>query len=169
MTGQAGTLTAQGDVAPAQLDFPGSYQKRGLSAEEQGHGERAWTLLGNLPKETPQEVKRQIVAASLVAFGVPVDKIIESALLQQRVLDVHARDGQRETQSFIEESGRRLRELEGEMARIKKIAEDQLGHQAAVGAACAQQKARVEEVMTFFGSEAVDRVRAASARLRDEP
>lgn len=160
---------ATGEVSPAQLDFPGIYQKRGLSSEEQGHVERALTLLGNLPKETPQEVKRQIVAASLVAFGVPVDKIIESALLQRRVLREHVRDGQSETQAFLQETTRRLAELEAEMARIRKIAEDQLAHQAAVAAACEAQKGRIEEVLTFFGPEAAERVRAASPRLRDEP
>src|SRR5262249_1268226 len=108
VTAQEVGLSAPADVSPAAIDFPSAYQKRGLASEEQAHVGRAMTLLGNLPKETPQEIKRQIVAASLVAFGVPVDRIIESALLQQRVLDLHVQDGQRETQAFLEESSRRL-------------------------------------------------------------
>jgi hypothetical protein len=160
-------LPPDASVAPAQLDFAVVYKKRGLSPEEQTHVERALTLLRNLPRETPNEVKRQIVEASLIAFGFPVDRIIESALLHQRALDQHVLDGQRETQGLLEESTRRLQELEKEAARVRKIMEDQLQHQQAIAAACENEKRKVQEVLGFFGPEAAARVQAASPRLRE--
>ncbi|MCS6913876.1 MAG: hypothetical protein NZ890_11625 [Myxococcota bacterium] len=154
-------------VSPAQLDFASLLQRRGLGAEEQAHVDRALALLANLPKETPTEIQRQIVAASLAAFGVSVDRILESALLQQRLLDQHVLEGQRQTEATVEESNRRLRELEQEAARIRQTIQDLLAHQESVAAACRQQRQRVQEVLDFFGSEAVARVSASSARLRD--
>lgn len=166
---QAPQATAQADaaVAPAQVDFAAVFKKRGLSTEEQGHVDRAMTLLANLPKDTPQEIKRQIVGASLLAFGVPVDKIIESAVLHQRALDLHAAEGQRETKSLTEEAERRLQELQVEMARVRKIVETQKTGQLALEAACNQHKGKVQEILDFFGAEAVERVTRSAPRLRE--
>jgi hypothetical protein len=154
-----------GVVGP--LDFPDIFKRHGLTPEQQGHVERALMLLHNLPKETPNEVKRQIVEASLIAFGFPIDKIIESAALHVRALDHHTEKGQKETQGLLAESNQRLQELEKEAARVRQIMQEQLDGQKALSLACETQKQKVQEVLDFFGKEAVERVRASSVKLRD--
>ncbi len=160
--------TGSGPARPgAPLDFPDIFKRQGLSAEQQGHVERALMLLHNLPKETPNEIKRQIVEASLLAFGFPIDKIIESAALHLRALDRYTDKGQKETQILLEESNQRLKELEAEAARVRQVMQEQLAGQQSLSTTCGQHKVKVQEILDFFGKEAVERVRASSVKLRD--
>lgn len=154
-------------VPDVKVDFPAVLRKAGLSDEEQGRVDKALTLLHNLPAETPTEIKRQIVAASLQAFGIPVDRILESALLHIAVFEKHARAGETETQSTLEQSTRRLAELEREAMRIRQTMQETRAHQQGLTFACSRQKMRVNEVLEFFGPEAVERTRQSSVKLRD--
>lgn len=162
---------AAGPVLPVTkdgaIDFAEVFRQHGVSAEQQGHVERALTLLHNLPKETPNEVKRQIVGASLLAFGFPVERIIESAALHLKALDAHVQKGQAQTQHLLDEANSRLKALEAEAARIKLAMQQQLEAQQALGSACQQQQRKVQEVLDFFGAEAVARVTSASPKLRE--
>lgn len=164
--GMAATVVLDPNVQPAKVNFAEVYQKGGVSSEEQGRVERALALLNNLPKDTPKEVKRQIVEASLVAFGIPVDQIIEAALLHQRALDRHVEKGQLETQQLIDESNQRLKDLEKQMADIRQRMQERFHNQQGLAAACGQQRFTVQEVLDFFGQEAVDRVGQLSVKLR---
>lgn len=150
-----------------KLDVESVLRKAGLTAEEQGRVDKALTLLHNLPAETPAEIKRQIVAASLQAFGIPIDQILESALLHLGAFERHVRAGERETAAFAEQSNRRLAELEKEAARIKEVVSETLAHQEGLVYACSRQKMRVMEVLDFFGPEAVERVKKSSVKLRN--
>lgn len=165
------TVTATVDPAVAvpdvKVDFQAVLRKAGLSDEEQGRVDKALTLLHTLPAETPTEIKRQIVAASLQAFGIPVDRILESALLHIAVFEKHARAGETETQSTLEQSNRRLAELEREATRIRQTMQETRAHQQGLAFACSRQKMRVNEVLEFFGPEAVERARQSSVKLRD--
>src|SRR4051794_23235291 len=61
---------------PGNVDFDAVFDAAGIAAEERGQVERARELLANLPAETAAPVKKQIVAASLKAFGIPIERII---------------------------------------------------------------------------------------------
>lgn len=166
-TSAAATVEPAVAVPDVKVDFPAVLRKAGLSDEEQGRVDKALTLLHTLPAETPTEIKRQIVAASLQAFGIPVDRIIESALLHIAVFEKHARAGETETQSTLEQSNRRLAELEREATRIRQTMQETRAHQQGLAFACSRQKMRVNEVLEFFGPEAVEKTRQSSVKLRD--
>lgn len=169
--GQAGQAApapeAAAPIPEVAVDFPQVLRSAGLTSEDQSRVEKALTLLHNLPAETPIEVKRQIVAASLQAFGIPVEQIIESALLHQRAIDRHIQTGQMQTQTLLEQSTRRLAELEKEAARVKQVMQDQLGQQQGLTHTCGQKKARIQEVLDFFGKDAIQKVSQSSVKLRD--
>src|SRR5664279_4607704 len=54
-----------------RVDFPKVYEAAGLDSEEQGRVAKAAELLAALPAGTEPAIKKQIVEASLKAFGVP--------------------------------------------------------------------------------------------------
>jgi hypothetical protein len=163
----AAAAAASGQVPEVAVDFPQVLRSAGLTGEDQSRVDKALTLLHNLPAETPIEIKRQIVAASLQAFGIPVEQIIESALLHQRAIDRHIQIGQVQTQSLLEQSTRRLAELEKEAARVKQVMQDQLGQQQGLTNTCGQKRARIQEVLDFFGKDAIQKVTQGSVKLRD--
>jgi hypothetical protein len=160
----------QGELPKAEggkVDFPAVLRAAGISDDEQGRVEKARGLLKTLPQETPREVKKQIVEASLKAFGYPVEKIIETGAQAIQALEVYIQAGQKDTQQLLQQSQERLKELNEEIARVKKVMEDQVGGQYALTQACNEEKLRVQEVLEFFGQEAVARVVAESPRLHD--
>ena len=90
-----------------QVDFAAVFRAAGLSDDEQGRIDKAMSLLKTLPAETPKEVKKQIVEASLKAFGVPIDEIIECGAQEIQALEVYIQSGQRDTQGLLAESQKR--------------------------------------------------------------
>lgn len=159
-----------GELPKAQggnVDFPAVYRAAGIDDAEQDRMEKAMNLLTTLPAETPKEVKKQIVEASLKAFGVPLDAIIEAGAQEIQALEVYIQSGQRDTQALLAESQKRTAELEAEIARIKKVMEDQVAAQYALTQSCNQQKLKVQEVLEFFGQEAVARVVSQSPKLHE--
>ena len=160
-------VEAPAQVPEVAVDFPQVLRSAGLTTEDQSRVEKALTLLHNLPAETPIEIKRQIVAASLQAFGIPVDQILEAALLHVAAYERHVRAGESETQSLLEQSNRRLAELEQEALRVRKIMNETKAHQQGLTFACSRQKVRIQEVLDFFGPDAVERARQSSVKLRN--
>lgn len=159
-----------GELPRAQggnVDFAAVYRAAGVDDAEQDRMNKAMSLLTTLPAETPKDVKKQIVEASLKAFGVPLDQIIEAGAQEIQALEVYIQSGQRDTQALLAESQKRTAELEAEIARIKKVMEDQVASQYALTQACNQQKLKVQEVLEFFGQEAVARVVSQSPKLHE--
>jgi hypothetical protein len=154
---------AQGGV----VDFPGVYRAAGIPDEEQGRIDKARSLLKTLPAETPKEVKRQIVEASLKAFGYPVEKIIETGAQSIQALEIYIQAGQKETQTLLVEAQKKIEEMNAEIARAKKIMEDQVSSQYALTQRCNDEKLRTQEVLEFFGQEAVARVVKESPKLHE--
>lgn len=154
-------------IPEVKVDFVGVLRKAGLTDEEQGRVDKALSLLSSLPAETPLEIKRQIVGASLQAFGIQIEQIIESAALQIRALDRHGQDGQKQTQAFLEQGTRRIAELEKELSRIRSSMQEQQSLQKGLELTCNQKKRRVQDVLDFFGPEAVEKATKLSAKLRN--
>src|SRR5262249_868091 len=59
----------------SNASFAEVYRGASIAAEDAERMERALALVASLPPGAPLEVRRAIVAASLQAFGVPVDRI----------------------------------------------------------------------------------------------
>jgi hypothetical protein len=146
-----------------RVDFPKVYEAAGVDPEEQGRVAKAAELLAALPAGTEPAIKRQIVEASLRAFGVPLEKIIEGAVQEIQALEAYIRAGSLDTQNVHEESEKRIRQFEAEIGRIKSVMESRTQEQLAVVAACNERKLGIQKVLEFFGQETVARV------VRDSP
>jgi hypothetical protein len=160
----------QGELPKAQggqVDYPAVFRAAGIPDDEQARIDKARTLLQTLPTDTPREVKRQIVEASLKAFGYPVEKIIETGAQEIQALEVYIQAGQKETQALLVQSQQRLEELNAEIARVKQIMEEQVASQYALANACNQEKLRVQEVLEFFGQDVVAKVVSESPKLHE--
>jgi hypothetical protein len=158
------------DPPPApggQVDFPAVYSAAGVEPEQQERVEKAASLLRSLPAETDPAVKKQIVEASLKAFGVPIDKIIEAGVEEIQALESYIRAGAGDTQKVLSESQSRIAQFEDEVRRIKQVMDDRVQEQAAVVRVCNEKKLDVQRVLEFFGQEAVARVVRESPKLID--
>jgi len=148
-----------------QVDFDAVFEAAGLAADQVGRVAKAQELLASLPGETPAPVKKQIVEASLTAFGVDIDKIIEGGVAEIRALEGYIRTGAADTQTLLSESAERIRKFEAEVQRIRTVMDQRVQEQQAVTKACNEKKLGIQQILEFFGQEAVARVvQAASAQ-----
>ena len=150
---------------PTASVFAQVYRSAEIDDEEQERVEKAMTLLQSLPTETPKEIKKQIVEASMKAFGIPVDQIIETGAQEIQALDAFIKHGEAQTQSVLSDARARVIKLDAEIAEIKKLMELQVGTQESLARATNEQKLRVQSVLEFFGQEAVARVVRESPKL----
>ena len=158
------------DPPPApggHVDFPAVYAAAGVEAEQQERVEKAAALLRSLPGDTDSAVKKQIVEASLKAFGVPIDQIIEGGVEEIQALESYIRSGGADTQKLLAESSARIAQFEEEIARIRQVMDERVHEQQAVVRACNEKKLDVQRVLEFFGQEAVARVVRDSPKLID--
>ena len=65
----------------------------------------------SLPEGTEPSVKKQIVEASLKAFGVPIDKIIEAGVAEIQALEGYLRAVGSRTQKSVTDSEERIAKL----------------------------------------------------------
>src|ERR1700687_4213095 len=114
-----------------KVEFDAVYEAAGIEGEEQARVVKAAELLRALPAGTEPAVQKQIVAASLKAFGVPVEKIIEAAVSEVQALEGYIRAGAADTQKVLDESRKRIAEFEQDIARIKAVMEDRVSEQQA--------------------------------------
>jgi len=148
-----------------RVDFDAVFEAAGLDADEIGRVAKAQDLLAGLPAETPIAVKKQIVEASLTAFGVSIDRIIEGGVAEIQALEGYIRTGAADTQALLTESNERIRKFEEEVQRIRTVMDQRVQEQQAVVKACNDKKLGIQQILEFFGQEAVARVvQAASAR-----
>ena len=137
-----------------RVDFPKVYAAAGVDADEQGRVDKAAELLGALPAATDAAVKKQIVEASLRAFGIPIDKIIEAGVQAIQALEGYIRAGASDTQKVargIREAHRAVRG--GDPPDQGRPARSRTSEQAAVVQACNEKKLEVQKILEFFGQE----------------
>ncbi len=162
----AGTLPPVAAGAPTDARvFEQVFQSAQISSEAQGRVDRTLSLLQSLPGETPKETRKQIVEASLRAFGIPIDAIIETAAEEIQALEAYIQHAERQTQSVLIDANTQIDKLSSQIAEIKKLMELQLKTQQGVVKASNEQKLRVQTVLEFFGQEAVARVVEQSPKL----
>jgi hypothetical protein len=155
--------------APGNVDFDAVFDAAGIAAEERGQVERAKELLANLPAEAPGPVKKQIVAASLKAFGIPIERIIEASAQEIQALEGYIQTGAAQAESFRAEAERKAAAFEQEIKRIREAAESRVREQQGVVGACNAKKLEVQQILEFFGQEAVARVVRDSPKLKSPP
>jgi hypothetical protein len=148
-----------------RVDFDGVFAAAGLSDEDRGRVTKAVDLLGSLPPDTPTPVKKQIVEASLKAFGVPIDEIIEAGVSEIQALEGYIRAGAGDTQQVLADAEKRITLYEDEIRQLRNIMEQRVAEQQVVVKACNDKKLSVQQVLEFFGQGAVARVVETSAEL----
>lgn len=149
-----------------QVDFAAVFTAAGIAEEDRNRVTRARDLLNSLPPDTPVAVKKQIVEASLKAFGVPIDDIIEAGVGEIQALEGYIRAGSADTQQVLADADKRISLYEAEIQQLRAIKEQRVAEQQAVVKACNDQKLGVQQVLEFFGQEAVSRVVQASPKLQ---
>lgn len=150
-----------------KVDFDAVFESAGVDADERGRVAKAVSLLHSLPAETEVTVKKQIVEASLKAFGVPIEQIIEAGAAEIQALEFYIRGGKTDTEKLLQESAERIRLYEEEIANIRRVMADRVSEQEAVVRSCNEKKLEVQQILEFFGRERVASVVKASPKLHD--
>jgi len=147
------------------VDFAGVFDAAGVDAGERDLFAKAQSLLGSLPPGTDPAVRKQIVEASLKAFGVPVDKIIEAGVESIQALEGYLRKTAADTASTAREVQTIVAGYEQKIAEARALLDRKLQEQASVQTSCNSKKLEVQRVLEFFGQEEVARVVKESPRL----
>jgi len=162
----------QGEVPRAQggqIDLPRIFLAAGIDDEEQGRIRKAQDLLKSLPAETPAPVKKQIVEASLKAFGVPIEQIIESGVQEIEALEAWIQREAQETQRTLADATKKIEDLNREIAELKQLMEVSVAEQNSATQAVNAAKLQVQDVLEFFGQEKVAKVVKDSPKLHEPP
>lgn len=150
-----------------QIDFAAVFEAAGVDGEEQQRVARTTELLRSLPAETDAAIKKQIVEASLKAFGVPIEKIIEATAEEIQALDGYIRNCAADNEKLIQESDARIKEYEREIANIRTVMQQSVEEQQNLIKVCNDKKLEVQQVLEFFGRDKVASVVKASPKLHD--
>ena len=153
--------------AGGQVDFAAVFEAAGVDAEEQQRVARTTELLKSLPAETEAAIKKQIVEASLKAFGVPIEKIIEATVEEIQALDGYIRNGAADNEKLIQESDARIKQYEEEIKNIRAVMQQSVDEQQNLIRLCNVKKLEVQQVLEFFGQDKVASVVKASPKLHD--
>lgn len=153
--------------AGGQIDFAAVFEAAGVDAEEQQRVARTTELLRSLPAGTDAAIKKQIVEASLKAFGVPLEKIIEATVEEIQALDGYIRNGAADNEKLIQESDARIKQYEEEIKNIRAVMQQSVDEQQNLIKVCNEKKLEVQHVLEFFGQDKVASVVKASPKLHD--
>lgn len=137
-------------VAPATVDFDAVFKSAGLDPAELDRVRKAEELLKGLPEATPVEVRRQIVEASLKAFGVDVTKIAGAARTQLKALETWGRLNEQQTAKSITDMQAQIAQLEDKVIGLKADITKKTETLAALGAAAEVRRGQVNRVLDFF-------------------
>jgi hypothetical protein len=148
-----------------EVNFAKVFEAATIEADEQERVAKSLALLKSLPAETDPLVKKQIVEASLKAFGVPIDNIIETGVAEIQALEGYIRAVGARTQKSVEESQKRIENLEQSIKDLQGEMQKLVTEQQAVLKACNDKKLEVQHILEFFGQEAVAKVVQESPKL----
>jgi len=148
------------------VDFDAVFEAAGIGADERQRVAKTMELLRALPADTPTPVKKQIVEASLNAFGVPIDQIIGSGVSEIQALEGYIRAGAADSQQVLADGEQRIKALEEQSRQIRAVMEQRVQEQQVAVRACNDRKLGIQQVLEFFGQEAVARVVQASPKLQ---
>ena len=161
-------FTHEPPAAPGgNVDFEQVFEAAGVDKEERERVSRTLDLLNTLPPGTDDTVKKQIVTASLRAFNVPVEKIIEAGAAELQALEAYIRSGAADTEKVTQDAELRIKQYEEEIVKLRTVMQERVEEQQAVIRNCNAKKLDVQKVLEFFGQEAVARVVHDSPRLHE--
>ena len=143
-------------VAPPQpgaaIDFDALFREAGMDAGELDRVKKAEELLKGLPEGTPQPVKKQIVEASLKAFGFEIEKIVLAAQNQRRALDAYVKVNETATAKALADAEAQIRAYNEKIAALRAEVERRNVQLGTIGAAALARKAQIQKVLEFFAA-----------------
>jgi hypothetical protein len=149
------------------VDFEKVFDAAGIPAEARERVTRTMDLLNSLPVDSDANVKKQIVFASLKAFGVPIDNIIEAGAQQLQALEAYIRAGAADTSTVADEADQRVKQYEQEIVKLRQVMQERVQEQQEVVKNCNARKLEVQKVLEFFGQDAVAKVVRESPKLQE--
>ncbi|MGZ4778484.1 MAG: hypothetical protein ACXV5L_04760 [Thermoanaerobaculia bacterium] len=149
------------------VPFDEVFDAAGIDAAERERVTRTLDLMNRLPPGTEESVKKQIVMASLNAFGIPIDQIIEAGAQELQALEAYIRSGAADTSKVASEAETRIKQYEEEIVKLRTVMQQRVDEQQTVVKACNNKKLEVQKVLEFFGQEAVAKVVKASPKLQE--
>jgi hypothetical protein len=149
------------------VDFDAVFEAAGVDAEERGRVSKAADLLKSLPPGTDPVVRKQIVEASLRAFGVPIDQIIEAGVQEIQALEGYIRAGASDTEAVSNESEKRIAQLQQQITDLRTVVLQRVDEQESVMTACNAKKLDIQAILEFFGQDAVAKVVKESPKLHE--
>jgi len=147
------------------VDFDAVFGAFGIESEARERLAKGEGLLKALPAGADPAVQRQIVEASLKAFGVPFEQIIETACEEIQALDSYQRKGGAALQAFCDEADKRIAAAQRQIEEIRTAIAKEADDQKKTVETCNQKKLEVQRVLEFFGPEVVRRVVKDSPKL----
>lgn len=141
------------DAAPAagsSTDFDAIFRGAGMDGAELDRVKKAEDLLKALPESTPTAIKRQIVEASLKAFGFEVEKIIAAAQNQKRAVDAYVKVNESSTAKAIQDAEAQVATFNEKIATLRSDIEKRTHNLTTLSNAAADRKAQVQKVLEFF-------------------
>lgn len=161
-------FTAPPPAAPGgAVDFDKVFEAAGIDTAERERVTRTLDLLNSLPPGTEEVVKKQIVMASLRAFGVPIEQIIEATAQEIQTLEAYIRNGAGDTDKVTAEAEQRIKQYEDEIVKLRTVMRERVDEQQTVVRKCNDKKLEVQKVLEFFGQDAVARVVKESPKLQE--
>lgn len=158
----------EGEVPPApggNVDFDAVFDAAGISGAERDLFGKAAALLSTLPQGADPATRKAIVEASLKAFGIPIDRIIETGAHSIQTLEGYLIAQAAQTKSVAQESQRLIDDYEAKIRDVRKLLERKIAEQGSAQAACNARKLEIQKVLEFFGPEAVAKVVRESPKL----
>ncbi|MDP3505269.1 MAG: hypothetical protein Q8S33_33330 [Myxococcales bacterium] len=137
-------------VAPAKVDFDAVFKNAGIDPQALDRVRKAEDLLKNLPDSASEEVKRQIVEASLKAFGFEISKIVEGVQTQTKALDAYVRVNEQQTAKALTDAQAQIARLEDQVITLRAEIDKRTNALAGLAAAADVRKRQVSKVLDFF-------------------
>ncbi len=139
-------------VAGAKLNFDEIFTQGGLDPAGLERVTKAETLLKGLPEATPHDIKKQIVEASLRAFGIDVVSIIQATNTQLQALDTFVRINSEQTAKGISAAEEQIKQLNEKIAGLRADIDKRTAGLATTTNAATARKSEVQRVLDFFGA-----------------
>lgn len=133
------------------VDIPAVYTAAKVSPEERDRVTRAEALLGHLPNIASQT--KNVVDATLKAFGVDARKIVDAATKEVVALEGFIRMSQEQTQRVNDEGAKRIAELQAEIERCRQIVAQATREGEERARTVNAELTKVQRVLEFFGHE----------------
>ncbi len=138
-------------VAGAKINFDEIFTQGGLDPAGLERVTKAESLLKGLPEATPHEIKKQIVEASLRAFGIDVVTIIQATTTQLQALDTFVRINSEQTAKGITAAEEQIKQLNEKIAALRADIDKRTALLSATTLAATARKSEVQRVLDFFG------------------